>query len=52
MRTISAEQAKLITAAVNEGITAFPAGALEKDFHLTEILRILSSVSNTDFTLT
>lgn len=52
MRTISAEQAKLITAAVNEGKTAFPPGALEKDIHLTEILRVLSSVSNTDFTLT
>ena len=51
MRSITAEQAKLITAAVNEGITAFPAGALEKDLHLTQILRILSSTSNKYLTL-
>jgi len=51
MRSISAEQAKLITAAVNEGKTVYPAGALEKDLHLTQILRILSSTSNKDLTL-
>ncbi len=51
MRSISAEQTKLITAGVNEGKTVYPAGALEKDLHLTEILRILSSTSDKDLTL-
>ena len=51
MRSISAEQAKLITAAVNEGRTAYPAGALEKDLHLTEILRIISPLETDDLTL-
>ena len=51
MRSISAEQVKLIIAAVNEGKTEYSAGALEKDLHLTQILRILSSISNKDLAL-
>jgi predicted nucleotidyltransferase component of viral defense system len=51
MRSISAAQVKLITAAINEGKTAYPAGALEKDLHLTEILRILIRSSTKDLTL-
>ncbi len=51
MRSISAEQTKLITAAVNEGKTGYSPGALEKDLHLTEILRILTRSSTKDLTL-
>jgi predicted nucleotidyltransferase component of viral defense system len=44
MRRISAEQAEQIIAGVNEGLTKFPPGALEKDIHLTEVLRVLQQV--------
>ena len=43
MRSLSPEHVKLIIEAVNENLTLFSAGALEKDFHLTEVLRALYS---------
>ena len=51
MRSLSLEQVKLIVDAVNEDLTLFSAGALEKDFHLTEVLRALSRVESGDFKL-
>ena len=44
MRSISREQVELIVAATNEGLSLFSAGTLEKDVHLTEVLRALTLV--------
>ena len=38
MKKISQQQAELIVAASNEGLTDFPPAALEKDILLTEVL--------------
>lgn len=51
MRSLSSEQVELITAAANEGLSQFTAGALEKDIHLTEVLRALNLVETEDLTL-
>lgn len=52
MRSLSLEHVKLIIDAVNENFTYFSPGALEKDFHLTEVLRVLMHVESEDFKLT
>jgi predicted nucleotidyltransferase component of viral defense system len=51
MRSLSPEQVELIVAAANEGLSLFSAGALEKDVHLTEVLRGLKLVETEDLTL-
>jgi predicted nucleotidyltransferase component of viral defense system len=51
MRRLSPEQVDLITAATNESLSDFAPGALEKDIHLTEVLRALTNVNQQDFTL-
>lgn len=51
MRSLSPEQVELIVAAANEGLSLFSAGALEKDVHLTEVLRALTLVETEDLTL-
>lgn len=51
MRSLSPEQVELIKAAANEGLSLFPAGALEKDVHLTEVLLALSQVETADLDL-
>ena len=51
MRSISREQVELIVAATNEGLSLFSAGTLEKDVHLTEVLRALTLVEIEDLTL-
>lgn len=51
MRSLSPEQVELIKAASNEGLSLFSAGALEKDVHLTEVLRGLKLVETGDLTL-
>ena len=51
MRSLSLEQVELIKAAANEGLSLFSAGALEKDVHLTEVLRGLKLVETGDLTL-
>ncbi len=51
MRSLSPEQVELIVAAANEGLTLFSAGALEKDVHLTEVLRALTLVETEDLIL-
>ncbi len=51
MRSLSPEQVELIVAAANEGLSLFSAGALEKDVHLTEVLRALTLVETEDFEL-
>lgn len=43
MKKISKQQAELIVAASNEGLTHFPPAALEKDILLTEILHVLKT---------
>lgn len=49
MRSLSHAQVELITAAANEGLSRFSPGALEKDVHLTEVLRALKLVKTRDF---
>lgn len=51
MRSLSLEQVELIIAASNEGLSLFSAGALEKDIHLTEVLRSLKQVNTDDLEL-
>ncbi|MBI3430480.1 MAG: nucleotidyl transferase AbiEii/AbiGii toxin family protein [Actinobacteria bacterium] len=51
MRSLSPEQVELIKAAANEDLSLFSAGALEKDVHLTEVLRALTLVETEDLTL-
>lgn len=51
MRSLSPEQVELIVAAANEDLSQFPAGALEKDVHLTEVLRALQLVETEDLEL-
>ena len=51
MRSLSPEQVELILAATNEGLSLFSAGALEKDVHLTEVLRALTLVETEDLKL-
>lgn len=51
MRSLSSEQVELIKAAANEGLSQFSAGALEKDVHLTEVLRALTLVETGDLEL-
>ena len=51
MRSLSPEQVELIVAAANEGLSLFSAGALEKDVHLTEVLRALTLVETEDLKL-
>ena len=51
MRSLSPEQVELIKAAANEGLSLFSAGALEKDVHLTEVLRALTFVDTEDLAL-
>ncbi|HUW87529.1 MAG TPA: nucleotidyl transferase AbiEii/AbiGii toxin family protein [Candidatus Paceibacterota bacterium] len=51
MRSLSPEQFELIVAAANEGLSLFSAGGLEKDVHLTEVLRALKLVETEDLTL-
>lgn len=51
MRSLSPEQVELIIAASNEGLSLFSAGALEKDIHLTEVLRSLKQVNTDDLEL-
>ncbi len=51
MRSLSPEQVELIVAAANEGLSLFSAGALEKDVHLTEVLRALKLVETEDLEL-
>jgi predicted nucleotidyltransferase component of viral defense system len=43
MKTISQQEADLIVAASNEGLTNFPPAALEKDILLTEVLHAIKS---------
>lgn len=51
MRSLSPEQVELIVASANEGLSLFSAGALEKDVHLTEVLRGLKLVETGDLKL-
>jgi predicted nucleotidyltransferase component of viral defense system len=51
MRSLSPEQVELILAATNESFSLFSAGALEKDVHLTEVLRALKLVETEDLKL-
>lgn len=51
MRSLSTEHVELIVAAANEGLSLFSAGALEKDVHLTEVLRALKKVETEDLKL-
>jgi predicted nucleotidyltransferase component of viral defense system len=51
MRSLSPGQVELIKAAANEGLSLFSAGALEKDVHLTEVLRALKLVETEDLKL-
>lgn len=51
MRSLSPEQVELIKAAANEGLSQFTAGALEKDVHLTEVLRALKLVETENLKL-
>ncbi|MFZ2227514.1 MAG: nucleotidyl transferase AbiEii/AbiGii toxin family protein [Candidatus Nanopelagicaceae bacterium] len=51
MRSLSPEQVEFIVAAANEGLSLFSAGALEKDVHLTEVLRALTLVETEDLKL-
>lgn len=51
MKTITAQQRELIQDIGAEGLTSLPAGVLEKDIHLTEALRYLSSANTSDIQL-
>ena len=51
MRSLSPEHVELIKAAANESLSQFSAGALEKDVHLTEVLRALKLVEIEDLSL-
>jgi len=51
MRSLSLEQVELVKAAANEGLSQFPAGALEKDIHLTEVLRALRQIESAELEL-
>ena len=51
MRSLSTEHVELIVAAANEGLSLFSAGALEKDVHLTEVLRALKKIETEDLKL-
>lgn len=51
MREISGEQADRIRLARAERLSFYPPAALEKDIHLSEILRIIASINLTAFKL-
>lgn len=42
MKTTTAHEHELITSAIGEGLTALPAGVIEKDLLITAVLRIVS----------
>lgn len=44
MKTITAHERKLITAAIGEGLTPLPAGVLEKDVLITEVLHSIAEM--------
>ncbi len=51
MKTITQNERDLILALVGEGLTPLPAGALEKDILITDLLRLLQQWSLSPCTL-
>lgn len=48
MKKISQEQTNLINAATAQGLSQYSPAALEKDLHLTDVLKILSAINNSE----
>lgn len=46
MRTITAREYELIASAIGEGLTALPAGVIEKDLLITAVLQIVSTLES------